>query len=118
MVTGSLRVLGLQALVMSVFLIGFLGVHGFSVDSKSALVGGLIALLPSCFYVWRSSRGKTQDPRSLVKAHYRAESGKLAITVVLFGVAFTQLGPIAAPPLFVTYVATFASYWAAPLLKN
>ena len=118
MVTGSLRVLGLQALVMSVFLIGFLGVHGFSVDSKSALVGGLIALLPSCFYVWRSSRGKTQDPRSLVKAHYRAESGKLAITVVLFGVAFTQLGAIAAPPLFVTYVATLASYWAALLLKN
>ncbi len=118
MVTGSLRVLGLQALVMSLFTIGFLGAHGFSVDSKSALVGGLIALLPSGFYVWRSSRVKTRDPRSLVKAHYRAESGKLAITAMFFGVAFTQLGPIAALPLFATYVGTLASYWAALLLKN
>ena len=118
MVTGSLRVLALQALVMSAFTIGFLGVHGFSVDSKSALVGGLTALLPSCFYVWRSSRVKTQEPRSLVKAHYRAESGKMAITVMAFGLVFTQLGPIAALPLFATYVATLASYWVALLLKN
>lgn len=117
-ITGSLRVLALQALVMSTCAIGFLGVHGFSVDSKSALIGGLTALLPSCFYVWRSSRGRTQDPRSLVKAHYRAESGKMAITVVAFGLVFTQLGPIAALPLFATYVATLASYWVALLLKN
>ncbi|MDC1310834.1 ATP synthase subunit I [Burkholderiales bacterium] len=117
-IAGSLRVLGLQALVMSSFTIGFLGIHGFSVDSKSALVGGLTALLPSCFYVWRSSRVKTQDPRNLVKAHYRAESGKLAITAGFFALAFTQLGSIAALPLFVTYVATLASYWVALLLKN
>ena len=117
MVTGSLRVLALQALVMSAFTIGFLGVHGFSVDSKSALVGGLTALLPSCFYVWRSSRVKSQDPKGLVKAHYRAESGKLAMTAVLFGVVFTQIEAISALPLFTTYAATLLSYWVALLLK-
>ena len=116
--TGSLSVLILQAVVLTVVTAGFLGVYGFSVDSKSALVGGIIALIPSCFYVWRASRAKSKTPRSLVKAHYRAESGKLVITVVLFGVAFTQLGPIAALPLFATYVATLSSYWVALLLKS
>tara|TARA_B110000305_G_scaffold240238_1_gene310269 strand:- start:2216 stop:2584 length:369 start_codon:yes stop_codon:yes gene_type:complete len=116
--TGSVRVLILQALVITVVTAGFLGVYGFSVDSKSALVGGIIALVPSCFYVWRSSRVKSKTPRSLVKAHYRAESGKLALTAVLFGAAFTQLSPIAALPLFATYVATLSSYWVALLLKS
>ena len=45
--TGSLRVLILQALVTMVVTVGFLGVYGFSVDSKSALIGGIIALIPS-----------------------------------------------------------------------
>ena len=54
----------------------------------------------------------------MVKAHYRAESGKLAITAVMFGAAFTQLDPIAALPLFATYVATLSSYWVALLLKS
>jgi ATP synthase protein I len=116
--TGSLRVLILQALVTMVVTVGFLGVYGFSVDSKSALIGGIIALIPSCFYVWRSSRANSKDPRNLVKAHYRAESGKLAITAVMFGAAFTQLDPIAALPLFATYVATLSSYWVALLLKS
>ena len=114
---GSTRVLLLQALMMTAVTLGFIGFFGFSVDSKSALIGGLTALLPSCFYVWRSSRVKSQDPKGLVKAHYRAESGKLAMTAVLFGVVFTQIEAISALPLFTTYAATLLSYWVALLLK-
>ncbi|MWJ29220.1 F0F1 ATP synthase assembly protein I [Halomonas sp. ZH2S] len=83
----------------------------------SALLGGLVGLLPSVYFVWRGSRqrgGKT--PRAKALNFYQAAMGKFGLTVALFVVVF-----IAAPPsnpafFFSAYVAVVLMHWLAPWL--
>jgi ATP synthase protein I len=114
---GAKRVLMTQAIIAAVATIGFYVLSDFTAVTKSSALGGLIAFIPSAYYVWRSSRLLNPgEAAEILKANYKAEAGKLGLTAVLFGVAFTQFGPIAAVPLFTTYILTLLSYWVALLL--
>lgn len=91
---------------------------GGGISAKSAILGGVIAWFPSVYYAWRSARSRSGDARLLVKSHYRAEAGKLALTAILFGVTFTQLQPVEVVPLFGTYILTLSSYWVALVIVS
>ncbi|MGR2738558.1 ATP synthase subunit I [Billgrantia sp. Q4P2] len=108
------RLLWLQgAAALSVVAVGTLlaGIDG----ALSALMGGLVSLIPSLYFAWRigSVRGGRQAGR-FVSNLYRAEAGKFGLTVALLAMVF-----VAAPPsnpifFFVAYVAVVLAHWLLP----
>jgi ATP synthase protein I len=109
-----LRVLLAQAglaLVLAAFFWG----TGSPVSAYSALLGGLIAVLPNAFLALRLSLPR-RDPGAagLLRAAYLGELGKVMLTVLLFGVVFTAVRPLAAGALFAAFagaqLAAFAGF--------
>jgi ATP synthase protein I len=101
-----LKVLVWQS-VLGVVLAAVFWILGGTVAGYSALLGSLAAVVPNAFLALRLAVPR-QDPgaQSLVRAAYIGELGKLALTVVIFVIVFSLVRPLAAAPLFVTFVAT------------
>jgi ATP synthase protein I len=93
---------GLGAALAAVLWIIFGNVAGYS-----ALLGCLISAVPNAFLALRLGVPR-QDPgaKSLVHAAYIGELGKLALTVLLFGIVFATVRPLAAAPLFAIFIVT------------
>ena len=68
------------------------------VAGYSALLGSLTAVIPNAFLALRLTAPR-RDPgaRALVRAAYIGELGKLALTVLLFSVAFALVRPLVVP---------------------
>ena len=78
-----------------------------SVAGYSAFLGCLIAFLPNAFLALRLSLPRSEPgAKALMRAAYIGELGKLAITLLLFGIVFVTVRPIAAVPLFATFAVT------------
>ena len=90
-------------LAMAAVLWGMFGyVHGYS-----ALLGVLIAAVPNGFLALRLSLPRRDaGARALVRAAWIGELWKLALTVLLFSIVFVTVRPLAAAPLFATFVVT------------
>ena len=73
----------------------------------SALLGSLVCVIPNAFLALRLAVPR-RDPgaEALVRAAYIGELGKLALTVLLFGLVFTLVEPLSAAALFAGFVAT------------
>ena len=61
-----------------------------------------------------------RDPgaRALIRAAYTGELGKLALTVLLFGIVFVAVRPLAAGPLFAGFIAAQLVTFAGLLLRD
>jgi F0F1-type ATP synthase assembly protein I len=81
----------------------------------SALWGGSIGFLSAATYasVMRAPLGST--PNDLLKAQYRAQGLKFAVTLGLFGATFVIAKNVSPLPLFLTYAATLLAYWVGLL---
>ncbi len=77
------------------------------VAGYSALLGCLASVLPNSFLALRIAVSR-RDPgaKSLVRAAYIGEIGKLALTVLLFSIVFVVVRPFAAAPFFAGFVVT------------
>jgi ATP synthase protein I len=77
------------------------------VAGYSALLGSLISVIPNAFLALRLAVPR-QDPgaEGLVRAAYIGELGKLALTVLFFGLVFTLVKPLSAAALFAGFIAT------------
>ena len=93
--------LGLSMVLAAIFW----GMDGLT-SGYSALLGGLTCVIPNAFLALRLAVPR-RDPGAgaLVRAAYIGELGKLALTVLMFGIVFTQVKPLAAGPLFIGFVA-------------
>ncbi len=101
-----LKVLAVQiglGAALAVALWGFFG----DVAGYSALLGCLASALPNSFLALRLAVSR-RDPgaKSLVRAAYIGEIGKLALTVLLFSIVFVVVRPLAAAPFFAGFVVT------------
>ena len=78
-----------------------------TVAAYSALAGSLCSALPNGFLALRLAMPR-RDPgaKSLVRAAYIGEIGKLALTVLLLSIVFTTVRPLAAGPFFAGFVVT------------
>ena len=82
------------------------GIYGH-VAGYSALLGALTCVIPNAFLALRLAVPR-RDPgaRSLVRAAYLGELGKLAITVLMFSIVFVLVRPLNAAALFAGFVVT------------
>ncbi len=83
----------------------FWGTDG-RVTGYSALLGGLICVIPNAFLALRLAVPR-RDPGAgaLVRAAYIGELGKLALTALMFGAVFMLVRPLAAGALFAGFIA-------------
>ena len=90
------------------------GVAGYS-----ALLGGLISLLPNAFLAARIGTARREDgARALLRAAYMGELGKLGLTVLMFSIVFLTVRPLAAGSLFAGFIATQLVTFAGFLLRD
>jgi len=78
-----------------------------AVAGYSALLGTLVSVVPNAFLALRLAVPRRDSgARSLVRAAYAGELGKLALTVLLFVLVFTLVKPLSAAALFAAFIAT------------
>jgi len=101
-----LKVLAVQiglGTALAAALWGYLG----DVAGYSALLGCLASALPNSFLALRLAVPRRDaGAKSLVRAAYIGEIGKLALTVLLFSIVFVVVRPLAAAPFFAGFVVT------------
>lgn len=89
------------------------------VAGYSALLGGLIYLIPFMYQAHRVLRTKPSDSlRRNVRELYKSEIWKMALTMVAFGLVFSLVRPLEPFSLFGVFVLMQLIAWLAPLLQN
>jgi ATP synthase protein I len=88
--------------VLAALLWGLVG----GVAGYSALLGALTCVIPNAFLAARIVLAR-RDPgaRALIRAAYTGELGKLALTVLMFGIVFVAVRPLSAGALFAGFIA-------------
>ena len=96
----------------------FWGTDG-RVSGYSALLGGLICVIPNAFLALRLAVPR-RDPGAgaLVNAAYIGELGKLGLTVLMFSLVFTLVRPLAAGALFVGFIAAQLVTFSGFLMRD
>jgi F0F1-type ATP synthase assembly protein I len=83
----------------------------------SAMLGGAIGFVPAWIYAHKMSAVGGADPQNILRAQYRAEFYKFAVTAVMFALIFIVFREVSALSLFVAYFATLAMYWVALVMS-
>jgi ATP synthase protein I len=82
------------------------GIGFGSVAAASAALGGATAFVPNAFLAARLlTPPRDLSHRTMVRSAWIGEMGKLVLTVLLFGVIFGFVRPLAPLALFVTFIA-------------
>jgi len=86
----------------------------------SALLGGMIALLPNAFFAYKAFRYfGARSARDIVQSIWSGAMGKWILTAVLFALVFVGIRQLDIAALFVGYLLAVAAAASAPLLvKN
>ena len=113
-----LKVLFWQIGIGTVLAATLWGIYGH-VAGYSALLGALTCVIPNAFLALRLAVPR-RDPgaRSLVRAAYLGELGKLAITVLMFSIVFVLVRPLNAAALFAGFVTTQLMTFAGLMLRD
>ena len=112
------KVLLAQLVVTVALAMLFWGTDG-RVSGYSALLGGLICVIPNAFLALRLAAPR-RDPgaRALVRAAYIGELGKLALTVLFFSMVFTLVRPLSAGALFAGFIAAQLVTFSGFLMRD
>jgi len=87
--------------------------------SYSVLLGGLICLLPNCYFAYRAFQYEgARAAREIVKSFYRGEAGKLVLTALLFSAVFIGVKPLHPLALMCGYCVVLSLGWFVPLLHG
>ncbi len=110
------RVLMWQIVVGAV-LAAVLGVVFGWVAGYSALLGSLTSVIPNAFLGLRIMAPR-RDPGALKRAAWIGEAGKLALTVLMFTLVFTQVRPLSAAALFAGFIVTQLVVFSGLLMRD
>ena len=110
------RVLMWQFVVGAVLAAILWAVFG-TVAGYSALLGSLTSVIPNGFLGLRIMAPR-RDPGALKKAAWIGEMGKLALTVLLFVLVFTQVKPLSAAALFAGFIASQLTVFSGFLMRS
>lgn len=107
--------LGLQGVIVAV-LAFVLGVFVSLAAAMSALLGGLVCILPTAFFARQVFRHSgAQAAKQIVQAMYLGEALKILISVVLFTLIFIYVD-IVPLPFFGAFILAQLVVWLAPLV--
>ena len=98
------RLLGRQLVVGAVLAAVLWGVYG-NTAGYSALLGSLICVVPNAFFGLRMMASR-RDAQALLRAAWIGELIKLALTVLLFTLVFTQVRALSPAALFAGFIVT------------
>ncbi len=94
------------------------GIYG-NVAGYSALLGSLACVVPNAFLALRLAVPRRDlGARSLVRAAYVGELGKLALTVLIFSIVFALVRPLEGAALFAGFIATQLMTFAGLLMRQ
>ena len=110
------RVLMWQIVVGAV-LAAVLGVVFDWVAGYSALLGSLTSVIPNAFLGLRIMAPR-RDPGALKRAAWVGEAGKLALTVLMFTLVFTQVEPLSAAAVFAGFIVTQLVVFSGLLMSD
>jgi len=103
----TVRNILLAQLAVAVTLAGIVWIWVGSGRAIPTLLGGLIGVVPNAFLAARLMSPRAgSSARSLLRAGWIGEVGKLAIAAVMFAVVFATLRPLHPEFLFAGYIAT------------
>ena len=105
-----------QMLIVVVVITGFYFL-GSNISAKSALYGGLAALIPNWYFARKINKQQGQEARKIVRSFYAGESGKLLLTAMLFALIF-QDPKIDVVAVLTTYIAALTVFWFALLIRK
>ena len=105
-----------QALIIMLVITSFF-MFGEEVSTKSALYGGLAALIPNWYFARKINKHNGQEARKVVRAFYTGESAKLILTAILFALIF-QDPEISFLAVMTAYIAALTVFWFALLLRK
>ena len=107
--------LGQLFVVLIVILFFFL--FGSDLSAKSALYGGLAALIPNWYFARKTTQHKGEEARKVVRSFYAGESGKLIITAALFAMIF-QDPKVEFIAVFTAYISALTVFWFALFIRK
>ena len=89
------------------------------VAGMSALLGGMVAVVPNAFLAARLLKpSRDQSARAMMNAAWLGEIGKLLLTALLFGVIFGFLRPIEPKAVFAGFIAAQLVVFGGLLVGN
>ena len=112
------RVLLAQLVLTIVLAMLFWGTDG-RVSGYSALLGGLTCVIPNAFLALRLAASRRDTGAgALMRAAYIGETGKLALTVLFFGMVFGLVRPLAAGAVFAGFIAAQLVTFSGFLMRD
>lgn len=82
----------------------------------SALLGGLIAIIPNAYFAkWAFRYSGARAADKVAQSFYRGEAGKFILTSILFALVFIGVKPLNVLVIFVTYISMMALSWLLAL---
>jgi len=110
-----MRLIAVQFIILLVISLAWLG--SGRVSALSALLGGLIFLIPNAYFAHKTfAHQGARAARQIVGAFYRGEAGKLILAAVLFALVFRFVRPLDEAALFLAFAAMLATNWLTPLI--
>lgn len=98
-----LKIYGLQLLILVLVAAVLLLVD--PVLGRSALIGGLIAVLPNAYFARLAFRYRGgRAAKAVAQSFYRGEAGKFAMTVILFALVFSAVRPLRGEALLLAFM--------------
>ena len=85
------------------------------VAAVSALLGGMVAVIPNAFLAARLLRADNTGP-AILRSAWLGEIGKLLLTALLFGAIFASVRPISAGAVFGGFIAAQTVVFGALLM--
>ena len=113
-----LRVIRLLLIWQFVFVVvvGCVGLLWDELTAVNALVGGVIAWLPNCYFAYKAFKYRgARAARKIVLSFYSGFAGKLVLTSGLFIAVFVYLKPLNALAVFSGFIVVQFLNWVVPV---
>jgi ATP synthase protein I len=87
------------------------------VAGYSALLGGLIFLIPHGYFALKAFRyAGARSAKKIMSSFYQGEAGKLILCAILFTMVFKWIQPLDVAALFLTFAIMLVTNWLTPFL--
>lgn len=109
------RVVIAQSAVTALLVLALLAID--QVMALSALLGGLICLLPNAWLVYKAfAYSGARSAKYIVNSFYRGETGKFLLTVCGFALVFAWVRPLHPLTLLAAFATVQTVNWFTPVI--